>query len=308
MDLIFFFIQFDSNLIENLFERMGEEKLLAELGIKIKMKIGDRHYPDIYNKALTGMKKDAVILIHGGGNFGDMWRWSTQQYLRLIKNMTEQKIIVLPQTVYYKDLKLASSDAKEFDAHKDFSITVRSEHSEKLAKEYFTKTRIINSPDAAFFISPIRPVNEPIYDFFILQRTDYESKFKRDVWSKAAAKHFNFKYSYKRDDWFDYKKENQTNKSLHYIDDFTLRTADLANKIISQGRVIITDRLHASIYSLLIGKPHVIVDEAFKKIYNTRENAFKGKPECGEEFIRASYAKDVDDAYAKAVEMLHRYY
>ena len=114
--------------------------------------------------------------------------------------------------------------------------------------------------------------------------------------------------TYKSADWFDYKIESQLNKSLHYIDDFTLRTADLANKIMSQGRVIITDRLHASIYSLLIGKPHVIVDDAFKNIYNTRENAFKGKPECGEEFVKASYAKDVDDAYAKAIQMLHRNY
>ncbi len=56
------------------------------------MKIGDRHGEDIYNKALIGMKKDAVTLIHGG----DMWRWSTQQYLRLIQKMTEQKLIVLP--------------------------------------------------------------------------------------------------------------------------------------------------------------------------------------------------------------------
>jgi len=75
---------------------MGEEKLLTELGIKITMKIGERHGEDIYNKALIGMKKDAVILMHGGGNFGDMWRWSTQQYLRLVQKMTEQKLIVLP--------------------------------------------------------------------------------------------------------------------------------------------------------------------------------------------------------------------
>ena len=70
---------------------MGEEKLLTELDIKIKMKIGDRHGKDIYNKTLTSMKKDSVILIHGGGNFGDMWRWSTQQYINLIHTMTEQR-------------------------------------------------------------------------------------------------------------------------------------------------------------------------------------------------------------------------
>jgi len=271
------------------------------------MKIGDRHGEDIYKKAFIGMKKDAVILIHGGGNFGDMWRWSTQQYLRLVQKITEQKFIVLPQTVYYKDLNLALSDAKQIGAHKDFLITVRSEQSEKLAKKYFSN-RIVNSPDAAFYIGPITPVSEPVYDFFILRRTDYESKFRKEVWEQAAEKYFDNKYTYKSADWFDFKLESLPNKSLHYIDDFTLRTADLANKIMSRGRVIITDRLHASIYSLLIGRPHVIVDEAFKKIYNTRENAFKGKPECAEEFLKASYATDVDDAYAKAIQILRMNY
>ncbi len=41
--------------------------------------------------------------------------------------MTEQKLIVLPQTVYNKDLRQALSEAEEIGAHKDFLITVRSE-------------------------------------------------------------------------------------------------------------------------------------------------------------------------------------
>ena len=52
----------------------------------------------------------------------------------------------------------------------------------------------------------------------------------------------------------------------------------------------------------------MIIDEKYKKIYNTRENAFGDKPECGKEFIRAVYATSVDDAYEKAVKMLHKYY
>jgi hypothetical protein len=40
---------------------MGEEKLQTELDVKIRMKIGDRHGHDIYNKALIGMKKDTVM-------------------------------------------------------------------------------------------------------------------------------------------------------------------------------------------------------------------------------------------------------
>ncbi len=50
-----------------------------------------------------------------------------------------------------------------------------------------------------------------------------------------AKKYFDNKYTYKSADCFDYKLESQPNKSLHYIDDFTLRTADLANRIIPKA-------------------------------------------------------------------------
>ena len=91
---------------------MGEQKLLEELGCKVTMAIGDRHYRDIYNNTITKMSSDAVILIHGGGNFGDLYRWNGQQYLKLVSTMNDDKIILFPQTIYYNDLNLTISDSK----------------------------------------------------------------------------------------------------------------------------------------------------------------------------------------------------
>ena len=72
----------------------------------------------------------------------------------------------------------------------------------------------------------------------------------------------------------------------------------------SQGKIIVTDRMHASIYGVLIGKVQIIVDDRHKKIFNTRESAFFDKNECKPEFLRAYYALDPKDAIQKAVELL----
>ena len=70
--------------------------------------------------------------------------------------------------------------------------------------------------------------------------------------------------------------------------------------------MIITDRLHASLMSLLIGRPHVILNDKYKKVENTREAAFMDKPECSEENLRGYYANTIEEAVEKALWLLRK--
>ena len=49
---------------------------------------------------------NGLILLHGGGNFGDIWRWHQQFKTQVITAVPKSKIIIFPQTVYYKDVNL----------------------------------------------------------------------------------------------------------------------------------------------------------------------------------------------------------
>lgn len=70
--------------------------------------------------------------------------------------------------------------------------------------------------------------------------------------------------------------------------------------------MIITDRLHASLMSLFIGRPHVMVNDKYRKVQNTREAAFMAKPECTEENLRGYYANSIDEAVDKAISILEQ--
>lgn len=82
------------------------------------------------------------------------------------------------------------------------------------------------------------------------------------------------------------------------------KRVDLGNEILSLGRVVITDRLHASVLSVLMGKAHVMINDKYKKVEWTRETAFHGKPECSKHNIRGYYASNIDDAIHKALRLL----
>lgn len=88
------------------------------------------------------------------------------------------------------------------------------------------------------------------------------------------------------------------------INELPRKRLDLVNRIISQGQVVVTDRLHASIISLLMGKPHVMLNEMYRKVQNTRETAFRNKPDCESGKILGFYVDDIEEAIEKAIELV----
>ena len=142
-------------------------------------------------------------------------------------------------------------------------------------------------------------LHEPLYDFLIIRRVDNESRYNVSIWEPATKKRFGGRYSYLIVDWFNY--QNQPAKNLKSL---AQNRKLLIRQIYSQAKVIITDRLHASILAVLMDKPHVIIDDKFNKISNTRDLAFEQFDECDAKYLRAYYARDIDAALKQGVKVL----
>ena len=73
----------------------------------------------------------------------------------------------------------------------------------------------------------------------------------------------------------------------------------------SNSRVVITDRLHASIFAFLLHKPHVYLDQSYGKIRLTREVAFNTSTFCQDRArLRYDQAEDIRKAVSLAAEMV----
>ena len=73
----------------------------------------------------------------------------------------------------------------------------------------------------------------------------------------------------------------------------------------SSSRVVITDRLHASIFAFLLHKPHVYLDQSYGKIRLTREVAFNTSTFCQDrDRLRFHQAEDFRQAVRLAGEMI----
>ena len=73
----------------------------------------------------------------------------------------------------------------------------------------------------------------------------------------------------------------------------------------SSARVVITDRLHASILAFLLHKPHVYLDQSYGKIRLTREVAFNISTFCQDNHrLRFAQAEHIRQAVSLAVEIV----
>lgn len=96
--------------------------------------------------------KNSIILLQGGGNFGDIYPLVQDFRKQVIKDNLDKRIIVFPQTIYYNDVENIEKDAEIINQHKDLTICVRDKISYELAKKYFVNANILLLPDMAFCI------------------------------------------------------------------------------------------------------------------------------------------------------------
>ncbi|EEY84481.1 MULTISPECIES: polysaccharide pyruvyl transferase family protein [Parabacteroides] len=219
------------------------------------------------------LPKDTTILLQGGGNFGDIWRRHQDFRLKVIKLYPNNKIVILPQTIYYKNDKQMLSDAALMMKHPDLHICARDQRSYRLLEAYFVNCGRLLLPDMAFCIprdrlvsSLVRSTGKNLY----LKRNDIEfleddcRQYIREPveirdWPTMeiiplSAKMLNLfiKLSLNRlsDNWALYLKRLLIHEGVRFITSYDK---------------IYTTRLHVAILSILLGKPFVFFDNSYGK-------------------------------------------
>ena len=78
-----------------------------------------------------------------------------------------------------------------------------------------------------------------------------------------------------------------------------------ATTFLSAAKIIITDRLQASLLAFLKFQPHVFIDQIYGKIGKSREVAFRGSESCGDgSKLRYGSAENLVEGIEKALYML----
>lgn len=224
------------------------------------------------------LPKNTVILLQGGGNFGDLWRRHQGLRQTVIKSYPNNRIIILPQTVFYNNNSVFAEDAKILNSHKDLHICARDAKSLEYLKKALT-CNLLLVPDMAFCISK-RTLNkyrkEETEKALFLKRNDPElCEYNFASYIKETGEQLH------TGDWptmeQQFKTKNYLDKLLWHKErlgripdiyaDWIFRPHQVKKGIefVSQYKKVYTTRLHVAILSVLLDKKIVFFDNSYGK-------------------------------------------
>lgn len=258
----------------------GTLEFLKKVPYKCKGVCGYREYPT------EDAAKDNIVLIRGGGYFGDLWSSSWQCVLEGIRRYKNNKVIILPMSICYNDESKREADAEYLAEFKDLTICARDENSFEYAKKYF-KNKVLLIPDMAFCIQrsfldrwcvapsdkvlllkrrdkelvtddiEIPEIDVEVHDWPTMEsKTVVEARLERIVNKlvKAQRKWPQMKSIFKKLEdgmyyWF-YRKQ-MISRGVSFVSSYSR---------------IYTTRLHGLILSFLLGKEVYAIDNSYGKV------------------------------------------
>jgi pyruvyl transferase EpsO len=262
----------------------GEKALLRFLGIAPVYECSMTSYDE---EALRAELKDGVILMQGGGNFGDIYVYQKFRE-RVIASFPHNEIIIFPQSVKFKYQDQLDRSKAVFRKHGHVTIVARDADSFNFLERHFTCPRVLLCPDMAFMLGMLNRPVQPCVDILYLCRSDDESRY-----AKGTALGFDRSQCRRTinrlppfpgtryeiplavecidnleiTDWHDVALGFPSRlDGAAFFDHMSAAMTDYAMKILSRGRVVVSDRLHAHILCLLLNIPHVLIENSYGKL------------------------------------------
>jgi exopolysaccharide biosynthesis predicted pyruvyltransferase EpsI len=264
---------------------VGERALLREAGATVVYACDIQSFSEA---ALTArLPADGTIFLSGGGNLGDLWPQNQKLRERVIQAFPGHRIIQLPQSAHFGDRANLDRARAVFDGHPDLTLLVRDHHSLDVTRKKF-RARSLLCPDFAFALTDLTDLPGLFRSqrrILWLSRTDHEAADQslsscmpgvyRTDWTadegadRTWAEQLRTVHQACRAAAVELRADptDRTVRDLceaydHHAELHVLRGCGL----LSSGRAVVTDRLHGHLLSLLLGLPHVVLNDRYSKV------------------------------------------
>ena len=219
---------------------------------------------DYSANALRSSVPDGPILLHGGGNFGDLWPAHQRFRERVCQDFPDRTIIQFPQSVWFEQAEAFERARAIIGAHPGFHLFVRDRQS--LAAVETFGCWLGFCPDMAFTLGPQRAGADAIHSLLAVMREDKEAvAASADLralladatvgdWPKADPIRVGASATEPSEERFRAFQAAATQRLARGLD------------LLCSGRAVVTDRLHGHILCLLLGKPHMVADNSYGKL------------------------------------------
>lgn len=232
-----------------------------------------------------------LIFIHSGYHITDLYM-VVEGYYEVIHMFPKHRIVVFPQTInFISDVKKQEFVSGVFNAHGNITLLCRDELSYTKAQIWFSGCKLLLYPDIVTSLIGEKRYENKRNGILFCTRNDIEAFYTKVQLEGLAQKLSGYAEPV---DWtdttlplsFEYIKKNRQRILYQIFEEY------------SRYRLIITDRYHGTIFSLVAGTPVIVLASTDHKL----SSGVKWFPESYRSYV--IFAKDLDEAYSKAVDIL----
>ena len=207
-----------------------------------------------------------MIFLHGGGNMGDIWINEEAVRRSIINSFPNNKIISMAQSITFNNKKETKTSQDIYADHSDFTIIARDQKSSKTAKTLFPNNKHGLCPDSVLYLeeyyTELYKDSQKDGVLFILRSDKEKARSDKKIKEiKNQLKTMKIKYSV---------SDTTVDKTIFVTID---RKLEVEKKLaqMSNARLIVTDRYHGLIFSVITGTPCIV----FKSLDHKISEGFK---------------------------------
>ncbi len=205
--------------------------------------------------------KEDIIFITGGGFLGNLWMTEENMVRNTISNFHENKIFILPQTIYFdkneEGIREFEISKKIYLSHPNLHIFSREKYSYDYLKNkiLFPQERLRLTPDIALYLR--YDLNIKRNKIILCFRNDKEkiiNNYDFNNFSLIAEK---------------YNLEIEYTDTVIDVNVKSIKRKEFLNKKIKQfssAKIVITDRLHGMIFAAITGTPCIALNNKTGKV------------------------------------------
>ena len=247
---------------------MGDQAIALATINYLEENFGDYDIVQIYREEtyryLKAIKKiinkDDVIILHGGGNLGNLYPVEERDRRFIIQHLRKNKIISMTQTMNFSKDSFGKDELnksrKIYNANENLTIIAREKHSYKLMKENFNSNIILN-PDIVFYLNNKIDCNK-------FERTNIMTCLRNDKESVIGSNKEKLITDLKRNYGQVVEFDTVINKTVTKEE----REKEL-NKMFDKflkSKVVITDRLHGMVFCAITKTPCIVTKSLDHKV------------------------------------------
>lgn len=214
-------------------------------------------------KAHELVKIDDNIYITGGGNIGTLWRNEQQRMNKVLETFKNNKIIIFPQTIYYSDDEFGkiclNIDKKYYNNCKNLKFYCREKKSYEYAKNILNVNCELKK-DMALTLD-YRNKKYKRRGIIFCFRNDKEKKLSQNE-EKAFVEKIKQKYPKEKITYIDTLK---VNRKLYTYKQGKKEFKKIIKQF-SKSKLVVTDRLHGMILSVITGTNCIAFDNSSGKV------------------------------------------